>query len=608
MGSSASEQELPLLDSDVSLFTGDGTVDFHSRPARRARSGRWVACLFIIGYEIVERLAYYGISANLVLYIKNVLHEGTASASESVNNWGGAATVLPIFGALIADAYLGRYRTIAYLSAFYVLGLIMLTLSASIPGLKPNSCSSSSSCPKATSAQLAFFFVSLYLIAIGTAGVKPCLEAFGADQFDEEDPTERKSKSSFFNWWYFGLTGGAFLAFTVIVYIEDNASWGLGYGILATLITIASSIFLMGTPFYRNRIAAGSSLVGFCKVLVAAVRNWHVVPDESLLYECQGDEALVMGRRQLSHTTGLRCLDKAATMWQPEMKGGTIEATSIGSDFVSRSSDDNSGAVSSWKLCTVTQVEEVKLIVRIIPIWLSMIVYGLSVTQGATFFVQQAATMDRNIGAFFVIPSGSLLTFLAVAILVVLPIYDRVLVPCARRFTGRDQGLTLLQRMGFGYFLSIFSMGIAALVERRRLDVAKQYGLLDDTSATIPMSVFWLAPQYLIFGISDVFALVGEQEFFYDQVPDSMRSLGMALFLCANGLASYLGSALIIIVDAVTTRGGSTSWFVDNLNRCHLDYYYWLLAILFTVNFVVFLVLSWCYTYKEVVHRERVHE
>lgn len=603
-----SEQELPLLDRDESPFTCDGTVDFRSRPALRTRTGRWAACVFIIGYEFVERLAFYGITANLVLYIKNELHEGTASASQSVSNWTGASFILPILGAFLADVYLGKFRTIAYLSAFYVLGLIMLTLSASIPDLKPESCSNSSSCPKATSAQLAFFFISLYLVAIGTAGVKPCLEAFGADQFDEDYPVERKSKSSFFNWWYFGLTVGAFLAFTVIVYIEDNASWGLGYGILAILITLASIIFLAGTTLYRNRIPSGSSLVGFCQVFVAAARKWRVVPDDSLLYEVRDEELLQMGRKQLAHTSGLRCLDKAATVWQPELKGDASEPTSINPDFGITNSDYNNGVVNPWKLCTITQVEEVKLIVRIIPIWVSTIVYGLVVTQAATFFVQQAATMNRNVGSLFVIPSGSLLTFTSIAILVVVPIYDRVLVPCARWFTGYDQGFTLLQRMGVGFFLSIVAMVTAALVERRRLEVAEEYGLLDDTSTTIPMSVFWLAPQFLIFGVSDVFALIGEQEFFYDQVPDTMRSLGMALFLCANGLASYLGSALISIVGVVTSRGGNTGWIVDNLNRCHLDYYYWLLAGVFTLNFVIFLILSRFYTYKEVVLRQRLHE
>ena len=69
----------------------------------------------------MERVAYYGITANLVLYMKNGLHFGTALASQHVNNWVGATTVLPIFGAFIADTYWGKYRTIVYLSIFYVL-------------------------------------------------------------------------------------------------------------------------------------------------------------------------------------------------------------------------------------------------------------------------------------------------------------------------------------------------------------------------------------------------------------------------------------------------------------------------------------------------------
>ena len=72
-------------------------------------------------YELMERVAYYGITANLVLYMKNKFHFGSASAARNVNEWLGATTVLPIFGAFIADTYWGKYRTIVYLSGFYVL-------------------------------------------------------------------------------------------------------------------------------------------------------------------------------------------------------------------------------------------------------------------------------------------------------------------------------------------------------------------------------------------------------------------------------------------------------------------------------------------------------
>lgn len=592
-------------------FVLDGSVDFRSRPALRSRTGGWTACFFIIGYELVERTTYYGIASNLVTYLTEELHEGTASASKNVNNWTGVTTVLPIVGAFIADAYLGRYLTTALLSICYVLGMIMLTLSASVEALKPSSCTSDTICPEATTGQLAFFFSSLYLIAIGTGVVKPCLEAFGADQFDEEDPAENKKKSSFFNWWYFGLCTGALLAFTVIVYIEDNASWGLAFGILTVLITIVSLIFLAGTPLYRNKLPGGSPLARIFQVFVAAARKWNVtVPhDDKLLYEFYDTESQRIGRRQLLHTNGLRCLDKAATkdssietLWQhegPEVED--VKQSLVISDLSAALpvTDMSETRTSPWRLCTVTQVEEVKLIVRILPIWLCTSIYGLVIAQATTFFVEQAGTLDRSLGSF-TIPSASLLTFSSIAVLIVLPIYDCIFVPIARLVTGCERGLTLLQRLGVGLFLAIICMVCAALVEMRRLQVALDNGLLDDSSVTLPMSIFWLVPQYIILGVSDVFALVGQQEFFYDQVPDTMRSLGMALYLCANGLGSFLSSILITVVEYLTSRGGNQSWIVDNLNRCHLDYFYWLLAILSTLNLCVYITLAWFYTYKTV--------
>ncbi|MCO5578711.1 hypothetical protein L7F22_032556 [Adiantum nelumboides] len=180
-----------------SVCTFDGSVNFLSRPVLRARTGGWRACIFIIGFEFTERLAYYGIKANLVLYIKTELHQGSASATESVNNWIGATTLLPIFAILLADAYLGRFWTVVYSSSFHILGLIMLTLSACLTSLRPGTCFESFSCPTATVFQLAFFYLSLYLIVVGTAGVKPCIEALGADQFDEYHPVKIIVKAHF---------------------------------------------------------------------------------------------------------------------------------------------------------------------------------------------------------------------------------------------------------------------------------------------------------------------------------------------------------------------------------------------------------------------------
>ncbi|MCO5579460.1 hypothetical protein L7F22_033315 [Adiantum nelumboides] len=563
-------------------WVGDGSVDLHGRPVRRSLTGCWRASLFIIGDEFSERLSYYGIASNLITYMTTVLHQSLAWSAKNTNNWSGVTLVVPLVGAFFADSYLGKYWTIVTVSGVYVIGLLLLTLSVSLSSLRPPACKTNSICPRASRGQLGFFFFSLYLISLGTGGVKPCLEAFGADQFDEDNREERRMKASFFNWWYFGLCMGALLAFSVLVYIQDNVSWGLGFGIPAIAMTFALATFLAGTKYYRHKVPAGSPLTRVAKVVVAAICKRRMLLSHSpdLLYQVIDKESIRVGRRQLSHTDHLRFLDKAAILEH----------------------GDSSANYSSWNLCTVTQVEEVKLIVRILPIWLAMLTYGIVFAQTATLFTKQGSTMDRKMGPHFEIPAASLQTFTTIVIVVLLPIYDRVFVPIVSRLTGHQRGITMLQRIGFGLFLSILSMMAAAITERKRIDAARDHGLLDSPTSIIPLSIFWLLPQYILSGISDVFAIVGQQEFFYDQVPDTTRSFGMALYLCAMGVGSFLSSLLITIIESITGTG-SRSWFTNNINRGHLDYFYWLLAVLSASNMILYVMISHAYEYKAVERR-----
>nr|GLL36622.1 protein NRT1/ PTR FAMILY 5.6-like [Ipomoea trifida] len=125
---------------------------------------------------------------------------------------------------------------------------------------------------------------------------------------------------------------------------------------------------------------------------------------------------------------------------------------------------------------------------------------------------------------------------------------------------------------------SVSTMAVAALVERKRQNFVQENTTLDS------MSVFWLAPQFLIIGIGDGFVLVGLQEYFYDQVPDSMRSLGIAFYLRVNNAANFLSSLLITVVDRLTEKSGR-SWFGKDLNSSRLDYFYWLLGAIIAANF-----------------------
>ncbi|WJX49544.1 hypothetical protein P8452_35966 [Trifolium repens] len=555
-----------LLEDELALV--DGVVDYRGQPAIRSKSGYWRSAWLIIGVEVAERVSYYGIQGNLISYLTGPLKQSTATAAENVNIWAGTASLLPLFGAFIADSFLGRYRTIILASLIYILGLGLLTLSAMLPSITNSKCQIDSKfifC--SPNSQVILFFISLYLVAIGQGGHKPCVQAFGADQFDEQNPKEHKSRSSFFNWWFFTMVAGCSATILVLSYIQDNYSWILGFGIPCVVMIIALIVFLLGTTTYRFNIKDNekSPFLRIGRVFVAAVRNSR----ETLRIKAFEEDCDGILHRQSSEQFNF--LNKA--LLTP--KGSKEDET-----------------------CTLNEVEEAKAVLRLIPIWATTLIYGIVFAQVFTFFTKQGRSMERTIFPGFDIPPAALQTINGVAVVLIIPIYDRIFVPVARAITGNPSGITLLQRIGTGIFISIFIVVFAAFVEMKRLKTAQEYGLVDDPNAIVPMSIWWLIPQYFLFGVSEVFTMVGLQEFFYDQVPNELRSMGLALYLSIVGVGSFLSGFLISMIENLSSKDGHESWFSDNINKAHLDYFYWLLTGLSVVGFTLFIYFSKSYIYN----------
>lgn len=242
-----------------------------------------------------------------------------------------------------------------------------------------------------------------------------------------------------------------------------------------------------------------------------------------------------------------------------------------------------------WRLCTVTQVEELKMLIRILPIWATSIVFSAVYDQMSTTFIEQGTLMDRTVGSF-IVPAASLSTFSIVSILCWIPFYDKLLVPVARKFTGKRKGFSELQRMGIGQVISIFSMLAAGMVEIIRLRNANMIAA--------PVSIFWQIPQYFLMGAAEIFFYIGKMEFFYDQSPDAMRSLCTAFSLLTSSLGSYLNSLVLTIVTAITTAGGKPGWIPDNLDKGQLYNYYFLWAGLSLLNFLVYIICALRYKQK----------
>lgn len=566
-----------MAESD--FYTKDGTVDHKGNPANIKKTGTWKACPFIIGNECCERLAYYGMSSNLVRYFKHRLNQHASVATRNNQNWSGTCYITPLIGAFLADAYLGRYWTIALFSIIYVFGMTLLAMSATVHGIKPR-CYTEDNCDP-TVTQSAVFFVALYLVALGTGGIKPCVSSYGADQFDDTDETEKKHKSSFFNWFYFSINIGALIASSVLVWVQDNVSWGWGFGIPAIAMAIAVVFFFSGTRLYRNQKPGGSPLTRLCQVVVASFRKCRVaIPaDKSLLYETTDAESNIKGSRKVEHTEDLSFFDKAA---------------------VETESDEKKGTVNSWRLCTVTQVEELKAVIRLLPIWATGIIFAAVYSQMSNLFVLQGERMNTHVGnSTFKIPPASLSIFDTLSVIFWVPIYDRIIVPVTRKFTGHKNGLTQLQRMGIGLFISIFAMVVAAILELERLREVRRHNYYEVKE--MPMTIFWQVPQYFLIGCAEVFTLIGQLEFFYEQAPDAMRSFCSALQLTTIALGNYLSSLLVTIVTAITTRNDKLGWIPDNLNYGHIHYFFFLLAVLSVLNLGAFLLIAKWYTYKKAV-------
>ncbi|KAE9617621.1 hypothetical protein Lal_00043287 [Lupinus albus] len=557
----------------MSEYTQDGSVDLKGKPVLKSKRGGWKACSFLVVYEIFERMAYYGISSNLILYLTKKLHQGTITSSNNVTNWAGTIWLTPIIGAYVADAHLGRYWTFVVASIIYLMGMLLLTLSVSLPSLKPPQCLESdvTKCKKASTLHLAVFYGALYTLALGTGGTKPNISTMGADQFDDFDPKEKKHKLSFFNWWFFSIFIGTLFANTVLVYIQDNVGWTLGYALPTLGLAISIIIFLVGTPYYRHKFPTGSPFTKMAQVIVAALRKWkvHVPTDSKELYELELEEYAKKGKFRIDPTPTLRFLSKASV---------------------------KTGSSSTWMLCPVTQVEETKQMLRMIPVLVATLVPSTMVAQISTLFVKQGATLDRSIGSFN-IPPASLGAFVTLSMLICVVLYDSFFVKIMQRLTKNPRGVTLIQRMGIGLIFHIIIMIIASFTERYRLSVAKEHGVVEN-GGLVPLSIFILLPQYILIGTADAFVEIAKVEFFYDQAPESMKSLGTSYSMTTIGIGNFLSTFLLSTVSHITMEHGHQGWILNNLNASHLDYYYALLAILNFLNFIFFIFVTKFYVYK----------
>ncbi|GAA0166294.1 transporter [Lithospermum erythrorhizon] len=430
-----------------------------------------------------------------------------------------------------------------------------------MPQLKPPKCNmlmDGEKCLEAKGMKEVIFFVALYLVALGSGCVKPNMMAHGADQFDiNNSPKESKKLSRYFNAAYFAFSVGELIALTVLVWVQTHSGMDVGFGVSAAVMAMGLLSLISGSFLYRNKPPQRSIFTPLAQVIVAAIKKRnHSFPSDHNVSKSDG----VTGIQRF------RFLDKACI----KIEEGT-----------------NTRKESPWRLCSVSQVEQVKILISVIPIFACTIIFNTILAQLQTFSVQQGSSMNTKLTKNFNIPPASLQAIPYILLLFIVPLYDTFFVPFARRITGHDSGITPIQRIGTGLFLCTFSMVAAAIMENKRRNEAVQNGNL--------ISIFWITPQFLIFGLSEMFTAVGLIEFFYKQSLKGMQSFLMAMTYCSYSFGFYLSSILVSLVNKITSHYSSNTkgWLGDNnLNKDRLDLFYWMLAILSFINFLNYIFCS----------------
>lgn len=242
-----------------------------------------------------------------------------------------------------------------------------------------------------------------------------------------------------------------------------------------------------------------------------------------------------------------------------------------------------------WKLCTVQQVEDLKILIKLFPLWTTGLFLYTPLVIQASLAILQALKMDRSFGSHFKIPAGSVVVFTLISTCITITFTDRVLFPLLNRCIRTS--LTPLRRVGIGHLLTVVSMALSALVESKRIKIVKSH---HQNNVVAPMSVFWLAPQLAITGIGLAFHSPGYAGFYYQEFPSSLKSTSTAVVAVFVGAAFYLGNGVMDLVQSVT------GWLPENIDNGRLDNVFCVICVLGAANFVYYLVCASFYKYKNV--------
>ncbi|KAK6920813.1 LOW QUALITY PROTEIN: Proton-dependent oligopeptide transporter family [Dillenia turbinata] len=322
--------------------------------------------------EASENLAYLANASNLVLYLLKFMHFSPSSAANIVTNFMGTTFLLALLGGFLSDAFFNTYIIYLISAVIEFAGLVILTVQAHIPSLKARACApayASTPCQEIDGGKAAMLFSGLYLVALGVGGIKGSLPAHGPSSLTRLTHKEGSRGTHFLTTI---LSCGALIAVTFVVWIEDNKGWQWGYGISTAATLLSIPIFMIGSTTHRTKVPVGSPITTIFKVLAVAV-YYLCIPRNPTSTAVAGMETSPTYATEISEEEEANGKGKEP---QTELPLKRLK-------FLDRAIANK--PVHSMLECSHKEVEEVKIVLKVLPIFMSTIMLNCCLAQLSTF-------------------------------------------------------------------------------------------------------------------------------------------------------------------------------------------------------------------------------
>ncbi|XP_045909749.1 solute carrier family 15 member 1-like [Micropterus dolomieu] len=345
--------------------------------------------------------------AVLVLYFKYFLRWDDDLATSIYHTFVALCYLTPILGAIVADSWLGKFKTIIYLSIVYAIGQIAMAVSAIHDITDPDR----DGTPNNMTFHVALSMVGLFLIALGTGGIKPCVAAFGGDQFSER---QEKQRRTFFSVFYLCINGGSLLStiITPILRAQDcgiyskQKCYSLAFGVPAALMMIALVVFIVGSGMYYKAEPQGNIMLDVCKCIGFAIKNRYK-------------------HRSKKFPKRQHWMD-----WADEKYDKLL-------------------------------IAQIKMVLKVLFLYIPLPMFWTLFDQKGSRWTLQATTMDGNFG-LLVIQPDQMQTVNPILILTLVPIMDSVIYPL---ITKCGLNFTPLRRMTVGMLMAAIAFVCAGVVQ-----------------------------------------------------------------------------------------------------------------------------------------------